>query len=88
MQKKCKIICIYQKKVVPLHRNSKTTNNQPRRQRVTSGNRTMATAFVQTLKDMKTDEVRYEVVVNGLSKDKAQELARRIKTTLDMDYNS
>jgi hypothetical protein len=64
------------------------TTKQPRRQRVTSGNRTMATAFVQTLKDMKTDEVRYEVVVNGLFKDKAQELARRIQATLDMDYNS
>lgn len=47
----------------------------------------MATAFVQTLKDMKTDEVRYEVVVNGLSKDKAQELARRIQSTLERDYN-
>lgn len=37
---------------------------------------------------MKTDEVRYEVVVKGLQEDDANALARRIQATLDMDYNS
>lgn len=46
----------------------------------------MAKAFVQTLKDMKTDEVRYVVVVKGLPEDEARELARRIQATIDKEY--
>ena len=48
----------------------------------------MAQAFVNKVKDLQTDEVRYEVVVKGLPEDAASELARRIQATLDKDYNN
>lgn len=48
----------------------------------------MAQVEVRMLKDMQTDEARYEVVVKGLPENAASELARRIQATLDKDYNN